>query len=205
MKLSPSQISQIESSLSGGKIYYEDIRAELVDHIASKVEHAMDEGASFDQALSEISKELNPSSFQRRLLVASHLGFFKTIAGNMLQGSIIFKALTMFACFLLLIYFFDYSPMEAEIHIKTIFISLILGMVILGLLGGLLKNSQLLSAGNSLWLILCVAQFVLNLDWLVWLGLSPLASIYLIAFFLSLVFIAGFSELVSQAKKLRTT
>lgn len=205
MKLSTCQFNQIQSYLSKGNIYYTDIKEELVDHFASKVEDAMDEGISFDQAFSEVSKEIKPSRFQRRILLASHLGFLKAIFSNMSKGTIILKSLALFSCSLLLIYFFDYNPIEAETHIKTVFISMILGMVILGLWGGLLKNSQLLSAGNTLWLSLCALQFILNLDWLVWLGLSPLSAVYLIAFLLSLLFIAGFSEVVSQTKKLRTT
>ncbi|RAI92147.1 hypothetical protein [Algoriphagus yeomjeoni] len=205
MKLSLSQIAQIQSSLSGGNIYYDDIRAELVDHMASKVEDAMEAGMSFERSLSEVRKEIKPSTFQRMILISSHLGFLKTIASNMLKGSILLKSIPLFAVSLFFIYLFDWSPEVAEKHIKTIFISTTVGFALLGFWGGLLKNSQVLSAGNTLWLMICISQFVLNLDFMVWLGLSPLAAIYLITFILSLLFIAGLSEVVSQTKKLRTT
>lgn len=204
MKLSTSQIAQIQSSLSNGSIYYNDIRAELVDHIASKVEDAMEAGIPFERALPKVRKEIKPSTFQTKLLIASHLGFVKTIASNMLKGSILLKSIPVFAVCLFFIYF-DQSPEASEKHIRTIFISTAVGLAIVGLLGGLLKNSQVLSAGNTLWLMILISQFLLNLDFMVWLGLSPFTSIYLITFLLSLLFIAGLSEVVLQTKKLRTT
>lgn len=204
MKLTTEQIAQIKSSLSGGKIHYDDIRAELIDHMASKVEDAMESGIPFESALSEVRKEIKPSTFQMKLLIASHLGFVKTIASNMLKGSMLLKSIPLFAVCLFFIYF-DQNAEEAEKHVKTIFISTTVGFALLGFWGGLLKNSQVLSAGNTLWLMFCISQFVLNLDFIVWLGLSPLAAIYLISFLLSLLFIAGLSEVVLQTKKLKTT
>ena len=174
-----------------------------MDHMASKVEDAMEGGIPFERAFSEVKKEINPFNFQMKLLIASHLGFIKTIASNMLKGSILLKSIPLFAVCLFFIYF-DQSAEEAEKHEKIIFISTTVGFVIMGFWGGLLKNSQVLSAGNTLWLMICISQFVLNLDFIVWLGLSPLAAIYLISFFLSHLFIAGLSEVVFQTKRLKT-
>ena len=203
MILSPSQIAQIQSSLSGGKIHYDDIRAELVDHMASKVEVAMDAGIPFERALSEVRKEVKPSTFQMKVLISSHLGFLKNIASNMLKASMLLKSIPLFAVCLFFIYF-DQSAEEAEKHVKTIFISTTIGFVIMGVWGGLLKNSQVLSAGNTLWLMICISHFVLNLDVMVWLGLSPIVAICLITFLLSHLFIAGLSEVVFQTKRLKT-
>lgn len=203
MKLTPSQIVQIQFSLSSRNIYYDDIRAELVDHIASRVENAMETGIPYERALTEVRKEINPATFQMKLLVASHLGFVKTIASNMLKGSILLRSILLFAVWVIIITFFEYSPDVAEKHVKTIFISTTVGLAIIGLWGGLLKNSQVVSAGNTLWLIICISQFALNLDLIAWLGLSPLVAIDLITFLLSLLLIAGLSEVVFQTKKLR--
>jgi hypothetical protein len=205
MKLTTGQITKIQSSLSSGKIYYDDIRAELVDHIASKVEDKMETGIPFEEALQSVQKDIDPFNFQMKLLIASHVGFVKTIASNMLKGSMLLKSILLFAVWVIIINFFEYSPDVAEKHVKTIFISTTVGLAIMGLWGGLLKNSNVVSAGNSLWLIICISQFALNLDFMVWLGLSPLASIYLITFLLSLLFIAGLSEVVLQTKKLSVT
>ena len=205
MKLSSDQISQIQSSLSGGKIYYDDIREELVDHIASNVEDAMETGIPFEIAFSGIRKEIKPSTFQMRLLVASHIGFVKTIASNMLKGSILLRSILLFAVWVIILNFFEYSPEVAEMHLKTIFISTTVGFALMGLWGGFLKTSKVVAAGNTLWLTICISQFVLKLDLFLWLGLSPIVAIYLITFLFSLLFIAGLSEVVSQTKKLRTT
>ncbi|SFB15991.1 hypothetical protein [Algoriphagus aquimarinus] len=204
MKLTSEQISQIQSSLSGGKIYYDDIRAEMVDHIASKVEDAMEQGIPFEEALESAQKDINPFNFQMKLLVASHLGFFKTIVSNMLKGSILLKSIPLFAVCLFFIYF-DQSPEASEKHVKTIFISATVGWALMGLWGGLLKNSKVVAAGNTLWLIVCISQVVLNLDFIVWLGIPPQIAIYLITFLLSLLYIAGLSEVVFQTKKLSVT
>lgn len=204
MKLTKNQIHKIQSSLSGRRIYYDDIKAELVDHFASKVEDAMEKGSSFDKAFSEISKEINPSQFQRKLLLATHIGFLKNIASNMLKGSILLKSILLFAVWVIIINFFEYSPDVAERHVKTIFIGTTVGLALIGLWGGLLKNSKVVAAGNTLWLMICISQFVLNLDLMVWLGLSPILAIYLITFLLSHLFIAGLSEVVFQTKRLKT-
>ncbi|WP_425635907.1 hypothetical protein ACPUEN_10870 [Algoriphagus yeomjeoni] len=205
MKLTADQIAKIESSLSDGNIYYDDIRAELVDHIASRVEDAMEAGIPYERALIEVRKEINPATFQMKLLVASHLGFVKTIASNMLKGSVVLKGILLFAVWVLIINFFEYSPEVAEKHVKTISISTTLGLVLMWFWAGLLKNSQTLSVGNTLWLMICISQFALNLDLIVWLGLSPQIGIYMITFLLSLLYIAGLSEVVLQTKKVRTT
>ncbi len=204
MKLSSDQITKIEASLSGGKIYYDDIRAEMVDHIASKVEDALETGIPFEEALESAQKDINPFNFQMKLLVASHLGFVKTIASNMLKGSILLKSIPLFAVCLFFIYF-DQSLEASEKHVKTIFISTTIGWALMGLWGGLLKNSKVVSAGNTLWLLICISQFALNLDLMVWLGLPPQIAIYMITFLLSLLYIAGLSEVVFQTKKLSVT
>ena len=205
MKLSSDQISQIQSSFSSGSIFYDDIREELVDHIASKVEDAMETGILFKEALESTQKEINPFNFQMRLLVASHLGFAQTIASNMLKGSMLLRSILLFAVWVIIINFFEYSPEVAEMHLKTIFISTTAGLALMGLWGGFLKTSKVVAAGNTLWLTICISQFVLKLDLFLWLGLSPIVAIYLITFLFSLLFIAGLSEVVSQTKKLRTT
>ena len=123
----------------------------------------------------------------------------------MLKGSMLLKSILLFAVWLMIITVFEYSPEVAEMHLKTIFISTTVGFALMGLWGGFLKNSKVVAAGNTLWLTICFSQFVLNLDLFLWLGLSPIVAIYLITFLLSLLFIAGLSEVVSQTKKLRTT
>ena len=59
MKLSKPQIEKINQSIKPG-IYYQDIRSELVDHLASAVEQEMEESEiSFAKALDQELAKLN--------------------------------------------------------------------------------------------------------------------------------------------------
>ena len=203
MKLTNQQINLIQNATPKGSIYYNDIKEEMIDHISSKVEDLIESGIGFDDAFGQVRKEINFSTFQRQLLIASHLGFFKKIFLNLLKGSVLLKATLIFAVCLSLSLIFDYRPEEAEKHIKTMFVSSTIGLALMGLWAGLLKNSQVMSAGNSLWLILCISQILLDLDFLVWIGLAPIAGISLITFLLSSLYISGLIEVVHQAKKLK--
>jgi hypothetical protein len=203
MKLSKDQIAVIITSFSEMKIYYEDIRNELIDHAASKIEQLMESGATFEEAFHSARKDVNPFNFQKRVLISTHLGFFKTIFSNIFRGTIILKTIPVFGFHLFFIYhLYNLSPEEAEAYIKTISISTILGLAIIALWGGLLKNSLIVSAGNSLWLTICLAQFTLDLDLLIFMGFSPNSAIYFITYSLSLLFTSGLSQVAIQIKKM---
>lgn len=51
MKLTPIQINAIEKYLEKDKIFYEDIRMEMTDHIATTLEEQLAQGDDFDTAL----------------------------------------------------------------------------------------------------------------------------------------------------------
>ncbi|MDN3205790.1 hypothetical protein [Algoriphagus sediminis] len=201
MKLSENQLEQIKAVAQDNSIFYQDIRNELIDHLASKVEELMGSGLNFEEAFLLSKKEVNPNEFQRKILMASHLGYFKSIFKNLLNWRILLKSIPLFTFMVLIFFIRNLDPFAAEKGLKVIVISCTVAMALMGLWGGLLKNSQVVSAGNTLWLTICISQLLLDLDTFVWIGISPHASIYLITFSLCLLLISGLSEVVTQTKR----
>ncbi|MFV8354516.1 hypothetical protein [Flavobacterium sp. XS2P14] len=111
MKLTTEQIAQIEETLVLNGIVYDDIKLEVLDHIATEVQVLMDENTlSFDEnfklVLDKWSEELKPSSSfftglsvsypqiilnKRLLLVKKQMlfGFLLSIAGLLIFMSLI--------------------------------------------------------------------------------------------------------------------
>ena len=201
MKLSENQLEQIKAVAQDNSIFYQDIRNELIDHLASKVEELMGSGLNFEEAFLLSKKDVNPNEFQRKILMASHLGYFKSIFKNFLNWKILLKSIPLFTFMVLIFFIRDLDPFAAEKGLKVIVVSCTVAMALMGLWGGLLKNSQVVSAGNTLWLTVCVSQLLLDLDTFVWIGISPQASIHLITFSLCLLLISGLSEVVTQTKR----
>lgn len=56
MKLSKEQITYIDDYLKYHKVKYWDIRIELLDHIVTTVENKIEQGISFDDAMTEVHK-----------------------------------------------------------------------------------------------------------------------------------------------------
>jgi hypothetical protein len=160
MKLSSQQITYIRSSLSQGGIYYSDIREELLDHRASAIEKDMNGGLSFEQAMRNQLKDFNESKFQREILLHTHLGMVKSIFKKMLNFRILFKVLLMTLVIVgFMNLFAAQNPAYSETLIKVSMMIVITLLAILGLLSTrLLRNSQVMSAGNSLFLIGSLSQ-----------------------------------------------
>ncbi|MCL6260309.1 hypothetical protein M3O96_14500 [Aquiflexum sp. TKW24L] len=85
MKLSKPQIEKINQSIKMG-IYYQDIRSELVDHLASAIEQEMGDGEiSFELALDQQLAKLNLDKFQRQILLSHHSSAFKKLFAGWLN------------------------------------------------------------------------------------------------------------------------
>ncbi|PZX60465.1 hypothetical protein LV84_00744 [Algoriphagus ratkowskyi] len=203
MILSPSQITQIQSSLSNGKIYYEDIRAELVDHFASEIEGKLAQGRSFDSLLQEKLRSLEKSKYQRSLLLQTHVGMLKAIFNKMLSFWLLFKVVIMTCLIGFWINVFSHTtPDFAEMVLKISFIIAFSSVALLGLIRTrLLKNSQIVAAGNTLFMIAILSQFVLQLDWLQWTGHTDQTLLYAFTFWFCLLLVAGFRVLSSTVKR----
>lgn len=206
MKLSSQQITYIRSSLSQGGIYYSDIREELLDHRASAIEKDMNGGLSFEQAMRNQLKDFNESKFQREILLHTHLGMVKSIFKKMLNFRILFKVLLMTLVIVgFMNLFAAQNPAYSETLIKVSMMIVITLLAILGLLStGLLRNSQVMSAGNSLFLIGSLSQYFLRLEWLQSTGLSDQILLHGMTFWFCLMLTAGFRVLATQITKVRT-
>lgn len=206
MKLTPKQISQIHQKIGTWQIYFNDIKAELLDHLSCAIEHRMERGQSFEQAFSETQSKINPRRFQRQILIASHLGMAKKLYRDMLEPMILLKSAVFCATWILMnvLLFEDLAPEAAAKHIKMLMFSSFLGTALLSFSRDLLKNSLLVASANSFWLIFFIGQFAFNMDLLISLGLSAENALYTITFILSLISVSGLSQITRQYKKLKT-
>lgn len=204
MKLSPSQFSKIQKQASLNKIYYSDIKAEFLDHYACEIEKKMESGESFEQAFAETQHVISPKRFQMQILLATHLGMAKQLLQSILRPMILLKSALLCLSYLLIIFLLeDLTPEASEKHIKTLIFSGFIGIALISFSRDLLKNSALVASANTFWLIFCIGLFALNVDLLVFFGLSPEASLYTITFFLSLLSISGLTLVTAQYKKLK--
>ena len=206
MRLSANQITQIRSLLSQGRIYYTDIREELLDHRASAIEKDMNGGLSFEQAMRNQLKDFNESKFQREILLHTHLGMVKSIFKKMGNFRILFKVLLMTLVIVgFMNLFAAQNPAYSETLLKVSMMIVITLLAILGLLSTrLLRNSQVMSAGNSLFLIGSLSQYFLRLEWLQSTGLSDQILLHGMTFWFCLMLTAGFRVLATQIIKVRT-
>jgi hypothetical protein len=204
MKLTPTQLSQIQRWICLEKVYYSDIKAELVDHVCSKIEGNMDKGQSFEQAFAKTQNAINPRHFQMQILLATYLGMAKQLFANMLKPMILLKSTVLCATWLIILFLFeDLAPDTAVKHIKTLMISVFLGMALISFSRDLLKNSLIVVAGINFCLTLCIGQFILNMDLLIFLGLSPDSALFIITYVLSVISISGLTQVTGQYKKVR--
>lgn len=74
MTLDKTQIQRIYDQLATHNLHYEDLRCELTDHVASAVEHRLeDDEADLDSMIKEVIAEVNPEKVQRQRMLASLL------------------------------------------------------------------------------------------------------------------------------------
>lgn len=74
MKLNPSQIQEIDRLIGDHNIWYDDLKNELTDHVASAVEDRLgQENTSFDHALMQVMEEIDPEKIQRQRMLGSLL------------------------------------------------------------------------------------------------------------------------------------
>lgn len=207
MKLSFYQIAQIQSSLSNGNIFYDDIKAELVDHFATEIEEKMDGSNSFDLLLQEKLVVFDQKKFQRTLLLQSHIGMLKAIFNNMLSFWLLVKVAVMtFVIGFIINSFSTFTPEFAEQVLKISFILTFLVIAFLGLIRTrFLKNSQIVAAGNSLIMLGMISQFILRLEWLQWTGLTNKSLLFVLTFWFCLLLVAGFRVLLRKVKRVQLT
>lgn len=108
MKLAHYQLEQIRTYINDQSIWYDDVREEILDHVATSVEAKMtNTDIRFVDACAEVFKELDIQSFQRQRLKYEHIATFRDVFQVMLSfftGKRLLYLVTIISCT-----FFAYS------------------------------------------------------------------------------------------------
>lgn len=205
MKLSPNQVSKISQKISSSQVYYTDIRAELTDHIACKIEAELQKAEDFENLLQKSFAEVNPKKFQQSLLIQAHLNSLKAFLGNLGDLRIMVKTILMtFVIGSFINLFSKNTPEFAETVLKTAFLIACYSSFILVLLGNkYYGNSRLLTAANVLFLLASLSQFFLRLEWLTWTGATHQQLLFSLSACFSFILCSGYTNIYRQFKKLK--
>lgn len=203
MKLSPNQVSQISQKISSNQVYYTDIRAELTDHIACKIEAELHTEDDFEEVLQKSLAEVNPKKFQRSLLIQAHLNSLKDFLVNLGDVRIMAKTIIMtFVIGSFINLFSKNTPEFAETVLKTAFLIACYGSFIAVLWGNkYFGNSKLLTAANVLFLLASLSQFFLRLEWLTWTGANNQHLLFFFTLCFSFILCSGYTNLFNQFRK----
>ncbi|GMQ30559.1 hypothetical protein [Algoriphagus confluentis] len=205
--LSSTQLDRIRRKISSSQVYYTDIRAELTDHIACKIETEIKDEEEFESLLQKSLAEINPSKFQRNLLIQSHFSSLKELLGNLGNLRIMVKTVGMTLIIGSFINVFStYTPETAEKALKTAFLITCYGGFVLGLWKNkYLSNSQVLTSANVLFFIASLSQFFLRLEWLAWTGANPKPLLFFMTACFSFILCSGYANLFRKLKKVQWT
>jgi hypothetical protein len=203
--LSPSQLDRINQKISSSQVYYTDIRAELTDHIACKIENGLQNEEDFESLLQKSLTEINPVKFQRQLLMQAHANSFREFLGNFGNLSVLVKTLAMtFMIGSFINLFSKNTPELAETVLKTSFLIACYSGFILGLWKNkYLSNSRVLTSANVLFLIASLSQFFLRLEWLTWTGANTQQLLFFMTACFSFILCSGYTNLFRQFRKLQ--
>ncbi|MBN7811602.1 hypothetical protein J0A68_11615 [Algoriphagus sp. H41] len=200
--LTPEQIAKIQSSLAFGSIFYEDIKAELVDHFATAIENDLGGEKSFESLLFEKLSQLDLTRFQRQFIFQAHLGAAKALFRKV-SARLLFKVILITIVLGACVNVFSHTtPHFAETALKTAVMVVFLAIAAAGLFKArFLKNSQIVASGNTVFLIAILSQPVLRLEWLQWTGFSDQTLLYAFTFWFCLLLTAGYRLLSETVKK----
>lgn len=205
MKLNPQQVSQISQKISSNQVYYTDIRAELTDHIACKIEAKLTNEQDFEEVLQKSLEEVNPKKFQQSLLIQAHLNSLKEFLSNFGNMRIMVKTIAMtFLIGSFINLFSKNTPEFAETALKTAFLIASYSGFVFGLLRNkYLTHSQVLTAANVLFLIASLSQFFLRLEWLTWTGATNRELLFFMTACFSFILCSGYSNLFRKFQNLQ--
>lgn len=205
MKLSPKQVSQISQKIGSSQVYYADLRAELTDHIACKIESEITNEGEFESLLQKSLAEVNPKKFQRSLLIQAHLNSLKEFLGNFGDLRIMVKTIIMtFVIGSFINLFSKNTPEFAETTLKISFLIASYSGFVIGLLQNkYLNNSQVLTAANVLFFIASLSQFFLQLEWLTWIGATNRQLLFFMTACFSFILCSGYSNLFRKFQNLQ--
>lgn len=203
--LSPRQLDIIQRKIGSSHVYYTDIRTELTDHIACKIETELQKEEGFEELLHKTLTEIDPRKFQRNLLIQAHLNAVKEFFGNIGNMRMMVKTLAMTFVVGSFINLFSKNTAEfPEAALKTAFLFACYSGFVLGLWKNkYLSNSRVLTSANVLFLIASLSQFFLRLEWLTWTGANDQQLLFFITGCFSFILCSGYTNLYRQFRKLQ--
>ncbi|WP_111670492.1 hypothetical protein [Algoriphagus litoralis] len=203
--LTTQEIAQISKKISSSQVFYTDIRAELIDHIASKIEAELRDENEFERLLQKSLAEVNPKKFQQSLLIQAHLNSLKEFLGNFGNLRIMVKTIAMtFVIGSFINLFSKNTPEFAETALKTAFLIASYSGFLVGLWKNkFLSNSQVLTSANVLFLIASLSQFFLRLERLSWTEANNQQLLFFMTACFSFVLCSGYANLFRKFQNLQ--
>ncbi|ERM84496.1 hypothetical protein P872_25405 [Rhodonellum psychrophilum GCM71 = DSM 17998] len=164
MKLSKLQIEEINLAIKT-KIYYYDIRSELVDHLASSIEHEISENDdSFKITLEKAMANLDLNKSQSQILFSQHLSSIKNLFIGWLLPSHICWVLLVICVSFFLIQIGVIAPNQTYLSFSIVMSIVITAPFLNGIFKKqMLYHSEFLSNINSLFLIYVSMSFLFDL------------------------------------------
>ncbi|SDA46771.1 hypothetical protein SAMN03080617_00552 [Algoriphagus alkaliphilus] len=206
MMLSPEQIIRINQKIRLRRVKYNDICAEMTDHIACKIEAELKNEIDFERLLHKTMMEVNPRKFQRNLLIQANLNAVKEFFGNIGDLRLVVKSIAMtFIIGSFINLFSKNTPEFAETALKSAFsIAYFLGFILILWANKYIRNSRLLTTGTVFFFIATFSQFFLKLERLAWTGASNHQLLFFMTACFSFILCSGYANLFRQFKKLKT-
>ncbi|MDE0561354.1 hypothetical protein OU792_15250 [Algoriphagus sp. NF] len=205
MKLNQSQISRIMQFSNQQDIYYRDIQAEWVDHIASEIEAELESEEDFEKILHQKVATLPPRKFQRSVLMNIHLGVVREFFVGIFNWKIL--SISLILAFGLLGVLELLGALETEMServIKTTFLILMYGTIFIGFWKNKTRrNAHILATVNTIFFLSSLLVFVFRLDWFEWLGFNQVSFISLLLACLSIFIFRGYSMLFQKINKIQ--
>lgn len=205
MKLTTTQLFQIQRWIGLEKVYYSDIKTELADHIACRIESEMNREEDFEPLLEKALVELNPKQFQQRVLLQTHLSSLKDLFGNIGSPKILAISIGFTVLIGAVMHFFpNPNPDFFEKNLKSAFSIPSYSVVIFGLWKNKsLGNSQVLSTLNTIFLLASLSIFFLRVEWLQWTGFNSQILLFFMTAYFSFILCSGYSNLFKKIRKIQ--
>jgi hypothetical protein len=204
MKLTSSQFSQIQRQIGLEKIHHLDIKSELADHIACKIESELSHKDEFEKLLQRALTEINPKKFQQQLLIQAHLSSLKELFGTIGNPKILAISIGIAILIGTTMHLIP-NPDFFEENLKSGFLIVYSSLFIFGIRKNKsFGNSQILSSLNILVLVASLSHFSIRLDWLQWTGFTSQTLLFSMTAYFSFIVCTGYFILLRKIRKLKT-
>ncbi|WP_226388953.1 hypothetical protein [Penaeicola halotolerans] len=202
MELSRLQIDIIRERVRKTPLYYTDLVEELTDHIAEQLTHdpRLNED-NFDVLLNEAVDLIQPSNFQMRALLNSHLGALIQLSTAWKKLLTSYRVIYILAigALVYMTYQQSFVPVDDMIKLlRTGLLAIILPLLTVSLFKrDYLKRSKVVSIGNTFWLSLVLISTLIG--FISVFTSAPALVISLITLSITHIII-GYQCVINQAK-----